>query len=186
MKKHHHIFLLIMALSVTILVTGIYIYMHYVVSVSIQRAATARDIVALERANSDREEDVKALHGRTVADRRTLSKFLIPEDRIVEFIESIEALGPQTGSKVTLNISATAPDKEKGTYGQARATVEAVGSWTSVMRALSLVENLPYGVAVYGVRLDSSVDGTKTRSWRAGFVVDAITSEASSTVARTE
>lgn len=184
MKKTHHTFLLIFALASTLLVAGIYAYMQYVVKVSIERAATARDIVALERANTDREEDVRALHERTIADRRVLAKFLIPEDRVVEFIESIEALGPQTGSEVTLSISQVPPAVEGG-YGIARAGVQAIGSWTSVMRALSLAENLPYSVTVTGVRVDASSDGkSKSPIWKAVFVVDVLTSEASSTSAK--
>ncbi|MEK7646303.1 MAG: hypothetical protein AAB381_01240 [Patescibacteria group bacterium] len=186
MKKNHHLFLLFLAISVVTLVIGVYAYMHYVVTVSIQRAATARDIVALERANSGREEDVKALHARTLDDRKALAKFLIPADRVVEFIEALEALGPQSGSVVSLSgLSDVAPGEIEGSiYGLARASVQVTGTWTGVMRALSLTENLPYAVTIRDARLDSSAEPAKGRSWRATFTVEVLLSKASSSPAR--
>ncbi len=182
----HHTVLLILAVSVTLLVGAVYGYMHYVVKISINRAATARDIVALEKANKGREQGVRALHERTATDRASLSQFFIPADRVVEFIESIEALGPQTGSVVNLSsIDDIPPGQIEGSkYGLARAHVEARGSWSSIMRALSLAENFPYGISVKGTRVDSggSAGGS---SWKAEFTLEVLLSDPLSSTAET-
>ena len=179
MKRfHHHTFLLILAISVTMLVVVVYGYMYYVVRFSIVRAANARDIVSLEKANKDRESDVRALYERTKNDRDLLSDFFIPSDRVVDFIEAIESLGPQTGSEVTLSIDTIDPtDSEDKKHGLARASVEVVGSWTSVMRALSLAENFPYAVSVNGARLYLQTGSNGIRNWKASFVVEVVLSE---------
>lgn len=179
MKRfHHHTFLLILAISVTMLVVVVYGYMYYVVRFSIVRAANARDIVSLEKANKDRESDVRALYDRTKNARDSLSNFFIPADRVVDFIEAIEALGPETGSKVTLSIDTVdASDSEEKKNGLARANVEAVGSWTSVMRALSLAENLPYIVSVSGAHLSLQIDANGVHNWKASFVIEVVLSE---------
>lgn len=180
MKRfHHHTFLLVLAITVTLLVVAVYGYMYYVVRVSIVRAATARDIVALEKANKERENDVRSLYERTKEARASLSDFFIPADRVVEFIESIEALGPQTGSEVSLrSIEDLAPGKIEGkAYGLAKAEVEAIGSWTSVMRALSLAENFPYMVSITNTRLDTSIGTTGSRKWKAKFTIEVVLSD---------
>jgi hypothetical protein len=159
--------------------------MHYVVKISITRAATARDIVALEKANKGREQAVRALHERTATDRASLSQFFIPADRVVEFIEAIEALGPQTGSTVTLSsIDDVPPGQIKGSkYGLARARVEARGSWSSVMRALSLAENFPYAISVQDTRVDSGASGGS--SWKAEFTLEVLLSDPLSSTVET-
>jgi len=174
----HHTILLILALSVTLLVGAVYGYMHYVVKISITRAATARDIVALEKANKGREQDVRALHQRTAEARGSLSQFFIPADRVVEFIEAIEALGPQTESIVTLSsINDIPPGQIEGSaYGLARAHVEVRGSWSSVMRALSLAENFPYAISVKGTRVNSVGSGAGS-SWKAEFTLEVLLSD---------
>ncbi len=179
MKRfHHHTFLLVLAISVTMLVGVVYGYMYYVVRFSIVRAANARDIVSLEKANKDRESDVRALYDRTKNDRDSLVNFFIPADRVVDFIEAIEALGPQTGSKVTLNIDTVdAKDSEDGKHGLARANVEIIGSWISVMRALSLAENFPYAVSVSQTRLSLQTGTSGSYNWKASFVVEVVLSE---------
>lgn len=175
-NNNSHTFLLILAISVTMLVSGLYVYMYYVVNVSITRAAAARDIVFLERANSGREQNVKDLYERTKIDRESLPKFLIPADRVVEFIESIEALGPQADSRVSLSsIEDTPPGQvTDSVYGLAVANVEATGSWSSVMRTLSLAENFPYGVSIKNVRISTSIAEKGSRSWKVNFTVEVI------------
>lgn len=182
----HHSVLLILALSVTILVGAVYGYMHYVVKISIARAATARDIVALEKANKGREQGVRALHERTAIARASLSQFFIPADRVVEFIEAIEALGPQTGSIVTLSSIDDVPPGQikESKYGLARAHVEARGSWSSVMRALSLAENFPYAISVQDTRVDSEGKSGGS-SWKAEFTLEVLLSAPLSSTAET-
>lgn len=178
MNKSHHRFLLVLAIAVTMMVAGLYVYMYYAVGVSTKRAAVARDIVALEKANSGREQDVRALYERTRENRESLPKFLIPADRVVEFIEAIEALGPQTGSNVVLSsIEENAPGEIPDTvYGSAIANVEATGSWSAVMRALSLAENFPYGVSISNTRVSTSLSERSNRAWKATFRIEAVLS----------
>jgi len=179
----HHAILLILAFSVTLLVGVVYGYMHYVVKISITRAAIARDIVAMEKANKGREQGVQALHQRTIEARDSISQFFIPANRVVEFIEAIEALGPQTRSIVTLSsIDDIPPGQIDGSvYGLARAHVEARGSWSSVMRALSLAENFPYAISVKDTRVDSIGSGGES-SWKADFTLEVLLSAPLSSV----
>jgi hypothetical protein len=64
------------------------------------------------------------------------------------------------------NLDSAAP----GTLGTARAHVVASGSWSAVMRALKLAEDLPYLVTVSGLSV-TLTDGSAAakRTWQATF-----------------
>jgi hypothetical protein len=175
MKTHHHTLLLTLVISVTLLVVAVYGYMYWAMKVSADRVRAARDIVALERAGQEHEEELRALYETTRLDRVKLQTYFVPADGVVDFIETLESLGPQAGSKVTLSaIDAELPEKE--IFGNARARIDVSGSWSAVMKTLTLAENLPYPIYISNVRMDLTAPegGGGTRVWRLVFVIEAI------------
>ena len=119
-------------------------------------------------------------------DRSRLRSFFISSDAVVSFIEALEALGPQTGSVVSLSeISAEAMDTAPvGAFGKARARINALGSWASVQRVLMLGESLPYKIHIDRVRLDGAEASSKDSSglWRLSFDIEATLISATSSV----
>ncbi len=176
-KYHHHV-LLVLAISVTLVVMALYSYMYYAVTRSTNRAIQARDIAGVEKLNKDQERNLTDLYRDTSLSRSKLSTYLVHSNRIVDFIENIEDLAGQTGSKIVISSIAAdeLEDQPAGTIGSVGAKVEAKGSWSSVMRTLSAVELLPYQIIVDDVRLDTSslpAQGKTAKEWRLVFTVKA-------------
>jgi len=177
--KHHHsqTALLFVAVSITLFVYGIFVYMYQMVDVSLAKALAARDEVKQEQAFKDQGKTLEKIYEATASDRAKLSSFFVDDDNKVSFIEMIESLGGQTGSIVSLgsisadDLSASSP----GTQGHIVARVEVQGSWSAVMGTLVRAENLPYKSIVSTVRLDSvgiSDSKSSMNGWRLSFLLD--------------
>ncbi|HTK33537.1 MAG TPA: hypothetical protein VL335_03275 [Candidatus Paceibacterota bacterium] len=179
--KHSHVPLLIFAVAVMCVVSALYAYMYHATLVSINRASLARDIVATEQNDQTQAKDLAKIASDTVLERSQVPHFFIPADDVVSFITTLEALGPQSGATVTLSsidsdvINGAAP----GTIGHARAHVDASGSWLSIMRLISLSENMPYAVSISHLNLNNGgAQDTKDAKvpqhiWSASFDVQA-------------
>jgi hypothetical protein len=157
-RKHSHSFFLVLAVLVLIFVTALSCYLYYMIGISVSHAADARNLVSADAANKSREQNFVELYQSTSEKWLRLSNFFIPADKVVTFIESLEALGPQSGSKLTLsaidadNLESAVP----GTQGKVHARLSSTGSWSSVMRLLSLAEVLPYKITIGNVSLQSA------------------------------
>jgi hypothetical protein len=176
--SHNHIPLLILAIAVTAMAGSLYAYMFYATTASVARANSASDVVALEKADQSQEKSLMSVASTTAIDRARLASFFVPADSVVSFITALEALGPESGSAVS--IASIASDslsgKTSGTVGSAQAQINARGSWSSVMRALSLAERMPYAVSISNVRMDESgaMAGSKSRSWNLSLDIKAL------------
>jgi hypothetical protein len=171
--KHSHIPLLILAVSVTLVVAGMYVYMYNTTGTAIVRASLARDAMVTEQHDQLQSRAIFDLASSTAADRSRLSSFFISPDDIVSFITLLESLGTQAGNKVSItsidadNMTNAAP----GTVGHAHARIDTRGSWTQVMTVLSLAENLPYISTLNHVRLNANDVGGKQAYWSLSFDV---------------
>jgi len=158
--KHsrNHIMLLFLAVMVLIFVGAIYAYIYTAIGDSVARAVEARSLIIADSASQVEQNIFKQQYQTTANDWARLSGFFVPSDSVITFIKALESLGPTAGS--TVNISAVDADNldkaSAGTQGTAHAHVEASGSWSAVMRTLSLAEDQPYGVQISNVRLASS------------------------------
>jgi len=167
-----HISLLVLAVVVLLVVAAVNVYMHQKVSVSVEHAVLARDIVVAEQENATNEQGLSQVFQSTTAARARLHSLFIPSDAAVQIIEALEGIGAETGATVDLSsISADNLDAEpSGTIGSIDAQISADGSWASVMRSLKLVEDLPYPVTVSDVSLSSGGAASK-REWKVSFKV---------------
>ena len=171
--KHSHVPLLILAVSVTLVVAGMYVYMYNATGIAVERASLARDAMVTEQHDQLQSRAIYDLASSTAADRDSLTSLFISPDNIVSFITLLESLGAQTGNKVTVssidadNMANSAP----GTVGHAHAHVDTRGSWTQMMTVLSLAENLPYVGTLNHVRFNSNNIGGKQADWSLSFDV---------------
>lgn len=189
MKSHHaNIPLLIFSISVLLFVAGLYAYMYHTVNESLKLVLIAREVAAKEQSLLKQEDKLITIYKESEEERKRLSSLFVSDLASLSFIETIEALGPQTGSNVTLSsIDADNLDgTEAGTLGIIKADVSAEGSWESVMRLLKLAELLPYKVNLSGVNLSSEEIGSSAigkgitdkefnkRKWSISFKIQAI------------
>ncbi len=178
--------LLSFAIVVVVFVMGVYAYMYYRIQVSTSKTVTALGALH-DGPSSANKEQLSLLEYKASLDKWSkLQDFFISPDEEVVFIETIESLGPESGSSVTI----TSIDSDKfenavpGTKGKLKAKVSATGSWSSVMRMLSLAEVTPYEVSINNIRLDqystsmNDVDSkTKKASkdeWKLSFDIEVL------------
>jgi len=171
-----HASLLILAIAVLLVVAAVNFYMRQKVSVSVDHAVLARDIVFAEEQNVANELGLSQTYQSTIAARVRLHSLFIPADKAVELIEALEGIGTQTGATVSLasidadNLDASPP----GTIGSVNVQVSVAGSWSAAMRALKLVETLPYPMTIGTVSLESSGAGASAkRDWQIAFSIKA-------------
>jgi hypothetical protein len=166
--------LLIISILITLGVYGAYAYTYSFIQKSVSEALVARTRVVTEQSYKTQEQDMRGIYEATADDRARIESLFIAEGDTVAFIETLESLGTQTGSDITLSSIESVPTGG-GVLGSIRARVEARGSWSAVMKTLMLAEALPYKVSVSKVRIDNSgsVDKSARREWRVSFDIGA-------------
>jgi hypothetical protein len=177
MKHHHnHTVLLVIACLTMVIVYSVYGYMRHRVTVSLDRVIESRQLAAERNLSVQKRDSLAALYSESSADRSKVKDFFVPEDSTISFIESVEALGPKSGSVVELSAIEADPPVEGSAIGRIRVHVEAQGSWAAVVKAVMLAENLPYGVSIENLRLDSSAgqEGKTGTIWKASFAIEAL------------
>jgi hypothetical protein len=171
-----HTSLLVLAITVLLVVIAVNFYMRQKVSVSVDHAVLARDIVLAEQQNVANEEGLSQIYKSTADARSRLRSLFIPSDKAVALIEALEGIGTQTGATISLasiaadNLDASAP----GSVGSVNVQMSVRGSWPAAMRTLKLVETLPYPISIGTVSLASSGAGPSSkREWQISFGIKA-------------
>ena len=194
-NPYNHTFFLVMAILVFLFVAGVVYYLYNAIGLSIDREAVAMNKISSAAVSKNREQAFLDLYQSTADKWARLSGLFVPSDQIVTFIESLEAIGPAAGSQVTLSgIDADNLDTANpGTQGRVRVHVEVKGSWSAVMRTLSLSEVMPYKVIIKNVHLASGaapVEGDSTakttvKTWGLMFDIEGalLVPDSTSTVA---
>jgi hypothetical protein len=150
--------------------------MFYATLASVSKADIASDVVQTEETNQSLARSMAVLASSTAASRASLESLFVPSDEVVMFIKTLESIGSRSGSVVSIASIDSDPltDKPVGTIGAVRAHVDIHGPWTSVMRALSLTERLPFDVSIDHVQLDVSSTALKAnRVWNLSFDIQA-------------
>lgn len=170
---NRHKYLLYIAIVITLVVGAVYVYMYREISLSrLQTEAVKQQLQANEQKLRNNEAFLKTYES-TANDWKSLNDFFVKSDHFVDYIETLEALGPKTGSSVSIsNIDDHKIDlSTPGKIGTMTARVNASGSWSSVMRVLALAENMPYKTSVKDVRLQMG-DKSK-KEWDLDFEINA-------------
>ena len=174
-----HITYWVIATILAAVVAVSYGYMNRVVGEALASVTAARERVQTQEGIRVQNRSLAATYKDISPDLAKLSPKFVTKDGIVKVIEMIESFGPQTGSDVTLsNISTPVSDPKNSAFNTVEIGVTAHGSWSAVMKTLTLAESLPYASYVDKVRLDTSVlnaPGSKAdaskRIWNLTFVV---------------
>jgi uncharacterized iron-regulated membrane protein len=143
---YHHYSALAIAFAVFLASIGGYIFIYY--SVNDQSAATAKaeSDVTTEQGAAVRQQNIVDSLAATADDRALVNSFLLSPDGTVAFIEKVEGISQGSGAAVSLaSISADS--------ASVYAHVNIQGQWSNMMRAMHLVENLPYSIGMDNVRV---------------------------------
>lgn len=176
--KHAHNSLLILAVVVSLLTVSLYVYMYVAVDTQTDKVVKARDVQATQAMDEKQVGELKTLFGHSEPGRKTLRDLFVRKGEEVTFIESLEALGDQTGADV--NIVSINEDKNVSNpnIGTLKARVEASGSWSQISKVLVLIETMQKSIEVDSVRINSSGqvnERTKSASWTLSLNITANT-----------
>lgn len=186
MKNHFTLF--IFAFLVTLLTLGIYVYMYLTVDLSLAKIAKNQSLVNSSKLTSSREANFIEVYEKTAAKWQKMRNLFVESDKVVNFIETIEALDSESGAKVSIasidadNLDNAPADK----IGYLRLRINAQGSWSSVMKALVLTENLPYKVTINNIQANrsdiSNGKNTSSNYWNLSFGLQVAMISSTSTV----
>ena len=130
----------------------------------------------LNEADIEAREDLRLRSIQDVVNdteeqRGQLNVYFVDDDKIVEFIETIEELGSFTGAEV--EVTAVNIEEKVGESGEndefLQLTFSAKGDWDEVFYLFSLVELLPYKIEVRRASFESSSSKGKLGVWSGTF-----------------
>jgi len=175
--------ILITGVACTVLV-ALYVYMYYSITVATERATVAKALIREHTFTDASANKIKKLYQATEKQRADILKHVIPSNKMLSFIETLEAVGDEAGSTLTLSAVSGSKANETVPLGMDlfHAHANVSGSWSSVMQTLMLIEALPFVTVLDSVQLDTlAIVGAKsTRGWQASFNVTMLTSLATS------
>ncbi len=180
MKNNTHIFGLISSSILFLMVITIYMWMQSTIGSSVQNVLTVQEQVSSVEANRMQSNTSNLLYTSTAPDRAKLQSLFVSTDTVVSLIKSVEDIGSQSGSVVTIGSLDDSAESVK-------MHVSVQGSWPSVFKALTLAETLPYASNIDQATIETSVLGTSNskRTWNLSFVLKTAmigTTTATSTV----
>ena len=169
MRSQPHKTLLSISVALVFLVAMVFGYMKNSLDTSMTNVIDLRSRIKSENMIRSEGRFLAALASDTASDRSSLRSHVVSSDKAVDLIVAIEALGPKSGSKVT--IVDPVSDQTASSTGSISLGVTSVGSWSSVIRARSLAESLPYVTTIDSVRLEV----LSKNGWNLNFKLRALT-----------
>ncbi len=132
--------MIVFALASILLVSFGYWYVYGVIVKQAENYSSAQQQIELEKGRAQREQELAKTYNDTLNDRMRLPVLIISDDKVVNFIEAIESITNLSSADVALSSIINANSHLKG-------VVEIKGTWANVMKALILIENLPYSIS---------------------------------------
>ncbi|MEO8638146.1 MAG: hypothetical protein ABI430_04580 [Candidatus Taylorbacteria bacterium] len=110
----------------------------------------------------------------TKTDREKLDSFFVGGDGVVPFIELVEGQGRLSGATTSITSVGTVKSASASSSIEVlNLQVEAAAGWKSLYHFLSLLENLPYRIALANVAMKTD-QGGKKGYWEASFVLKVL------------
>jgi|GEM_PF-2445860 hypothetical protein len=152
LRSQHYLLLTLSVLAI-FAASSAYAFMYIDTVKEAQDESIVKAEAAAAAEQSLQAKNMETTYDNTVADRELLPSFLISANDAVPFIDAVEAIGPATDAKISIS------SLSSGTGGNSSvpvvtADISVVGSWGNVMRAIQMVENMPYAISVGSINLD--------------------------------
>ncbi len=165
--NHRHYILLVFAVAAFAVAVLGYSFLRSKVFAQVEQTAKVTKNIAVIEEKKRREQDVASAYAKLEEERRLLTSYVVSKDGIVNFIEMIEKIGADTSTG--LEISGITDEVElelagETVVGHFKARLEGSGKWANVMRALVLVEHMPYNISLNNIRLSASTAAGTTTS----------------------
>ena len=123
---------------------------------------------------SNIEEEIK----QTKEYGEYFDKMYIDKDKMVNFIQEIEAVGKYSGASLQIQnvtpVGGGIEEKASLTYNFVNLTMTATGSWEQVNKFLKLIENIPSHVSINVVNM-TSAQTEKSVVWSLSMTITGVT-----------
>lgn len=145
------------------------------------------DIVVAERSKFEEAENITVRANQTEKilleteeARNRVNGFILSDDEVVGFIESLESLAKDIGLEETTEaVSDTAyPGFDAKKWNGLQIVLSVRGSWSRVYQFLSLLENLPYQTTLLRVVIEKAggAEGLESpgAEWKGDFTIQVL------------
>jgi hypothetical protein len=147
--SHHYIALIIAFIVLAASLVGFFYIDGQVRNETGETAVTLGTVAKAQTAITE-EQSVSSTFSSTALARALIQTYLIPDSNTVSFIEEVEGVAKQSGASVSI-ASISADDLTSataGTIGHIQAHISINGSWQGAMRALHIIEDMPYALTI--------------------------------------
>lgn len=133
--------------------------------------STWKNEVKVFKDRASKVRSISQLLEETRSEREVIDSFFVSDERVVSFIENLEALARQRGLVVSTD-SIQVQDIEKSNLKQnLQVQLNTIGNWNNTFHFFKQVENLPVGLKVDSVSLNkntvlSQEADTVSHEWR--------------------
>lgn len=160
--NHRHYILLIVSILAAIAATVGYTALYYTITYHGKESSEVMSKQAIVNEKRQNVQLVSSLYEKTADERVRIAAHIVSQDKVVDFIETVEKIGTTTSSALVIS----AIDITEGDF---KARVELEGRWENLMRSLVLLENIPYTVSLNNIRIRKEVgigEGAKSGMWK--------------------
>lgn len=166
--NHRHYILILFSLASVIFSLFVYVFIYKKTTMQADHYVLSSKEVENEDEKRKSERELVKRFNSTTESRSKLKSFFIVGDKVVDFIEQVEKIGDYSKTDLELSSISNSP-------GIVKAKVSVKGSWSGVMTALSLLENLPLSANLKNIRLDVSGDQAKGQHvWNLGLEIEVL------------
>lgn len=145
----------IMALLGVLILFVIYSTLFVVIKNKNNQISALQNQVDIEVRKDQRLHSIKQLIADLGKDIEQIDTYFVSEDGVVDFLESLEALGRVSGVSVGVNsVSVDESTDNSLPYEHMRIDFVARGSWRNVVQLVSLLETFSFGIVIERMQLE--------------------------------
>lgn len=170
--NRRHYTLLIVAFAAIALTAVCYAVLYRAIESQSIFAQETLKALAAEDQKKQQAGDSASIYVKTADERARLDAAVLSQEKAVGFITAVEKIGTDTGTQLELSAISDEPIAGEGNLGYFKGHISAKGSWADVMRALSLIENMPYGISFDNVHVVAAA-----KTWELALDIRALTVE---------
>lgn len=151
-KLSKNTIILLVAIIANIAAVGGYYYVYGEINNINESVAQVMADIDVQTTKKADDRALKSILESTKEDREKIDTYLLSEDGLVQFIETIENLGGISGTEVTTSSVNVVEDKDSKNTEYLTMRISVIGSFANTMHFVSLVENVPHQVSINQIR----------------------------------
>jgi hypothetical protein len=134
---------------------GMYLTLFTIIKNKNNQISALQNQVDMEVRKDQRLHSVKLLMTDLNKELEMIDAHFVSDNGVVDFLESLEALGSVSGASVSVNSVSVNKDKDVSLpYELLKLEFVARGSWVAVVQLISLLDAFPLGITIERMQLE--------------------------------